>query len=104
MDASNIKTFVQSFMKYLNRFTILTIPYLKGKDTQTGYKDIRHPKQTSLLVARNRKLGTTHETWTAVKRLPFRRIRQSHPSETTVNSVFTRGSRPLSLNPDNLFA
>ena len=58
VNASNIKTFVQSFTKYLNRFTILTCPYLKGKDTPTGYKDIHwHPKQTSLPVARSRKLG-----------------------------------------------
>jgi len=101
VNASNIKKFVKCFIKYLNRFTILTFPYLKGKEKQTGYKDIRLPKQTLLPVARSRKLGTIMETWTAVKRIPFRRIQQSHPSKTAVNSVFTRG-RPLNLKPDNL--
>jgi hypothetical protein len=77
VDASNIKTFLQNFTKYLNRSTILTFPYIKGKETQTGYKDKRNPKQTALSVARIRKLGAKDETWAAVKRIPFRRIRQS---------------------------
>ena len=41
--------------------------------------------------------------WTPVKRIPFRKIRQSHPSETAVNSMFTR-DRPLNFNPDNVLS
>jgi hypothetical protein len=36
---------VQNLIKHLNRSTILKFPYLKGKETQTGYKDTRHPKK-----------------------------------------------------------
>ena len=71
MNASNIKTFVQSFIKNLNRFTILTFPYLTGKDRQKGYKDTGYHKQTSLPVARSRKLGTIYETWTLLNAYPF---------------------------------